>query len=505
MKDLSKNLLCFILLTLWLISSTGCLKHVSPLSGNSLPSEIDRHGPSSTPSVTPSVGTAVGPSGASSGASSVLFLSQAQFMTEKGVDGGNFSTPGAAKLTIVRETKNGWESSLLEDPESNVFHKALWFTPPTGAGDAGILTIGGNAARLKLWHREANEWKGTTLWAPTFGGEQNRLRDIEVADVTGDGVDDLVIATHDQGVVAVLQWKAGVWDVTELDRTPDTFVHEIETGDVNRDGKQEFFATPSAPNRLDGTPQPGKIIMYRFDGEHFVASTVEEFPDRHVKEILAADVSGSGYPDLFAAIEGEMAMVQGQPTMLDSVKIKQYRFVNFVDDKTSGDKASGDKASGDKVSGDTVSGDKVTGGTFSGKIIADLPDMLCRNLTAGDVDGDGSIDIVASTMQSGIWILRQKPHGEKQQGELEKTAMEKTEWENTKWEKTLIDAKSSGFEHATLIADLNHDGKNEIYVASDDQHFLRRYQWDGKTFHRDNLVPLQKDDLTFGLTCGPMP
>jgi hypothetical protein len=91
--------------------------------------------------------------------------------------------------------------------------------------------------------------------------------------------------------------------------------------------------------------------------------------------------------------------------------------------------------------------------------------------------------------------LRRKPHSAKQQSKTEKA-----EWENMTWEKTLIDAQSSGFEHATLIADLNHDGKNEIYVASDDQHFLRRYQWNGKTFQRDNLVPIQPDDITFGLT-----
>ncbi|MEW5800888.1 MAG: VCBS repeat-containing protein [bacterium] len=536
MKDLSKNLrYCIVLLILWPIITTmtsGCLKHVSPSSGMGSP-----HGRVSAPS-----GDRSG-----SGVSSVLLLAQAQF--EKGEGEENNSVPGSAKLTLVRKTKDGWKSSLLEDPESNVFHKALWFTPPEGAGDTGILTIAGNAARLKLWHSDAGntdtedthagdmeagsmeagdgktttgamgttgamakagKWKGTALWSPSFGGEQNRLRDIEVGDVTGDGVLDLVIATHDQGIVAVLQWKAGVWEVTELDRTPETFVHEIEIADVNRDGRQEFFATPSAPNRLDGTPQPGRIVMYRFDEEHFIRSTVEEFPDRHVKEILAADVSGSGCPDLFAAIEGEMAMVLGQPTLLDTVKIKQYRFIG---DKVSGDKASGDKALRDNVSGGQTSEGLSSGGTFSGKVIADLPDMLCRNLTAGDVDGDGSIDIVASTMQSGIFILRQKRAGEKKQPR-EKHQEEKHPEDQPKeqqeasatageWEKTLIDADSSGFEHATLIADLDHDGLCEIYVASDDQHVLRRYQWNGQTFQRDDLVPLQLDDITFCVTLCP--
>ncbi len=46
------------------------------------------------------------------------------------------------------------------------------------------------------------------------------MRDIEIGDVTGDGKDDLVIATHDQGVVAVLQKKGDGWDVAEYSALP---------------------------------------------------------------------------------------------------------------------------------------------------------------------------------------------------------------------------------------------------------------------------------------------
>ena len=418
MTNFNKKLHFFImaLTIIWLILFTiGCAKNVI-LSSNSILSDDP-----------------------------IIFLAQAQFRNEIAENGQTRSIPGAAKLTLVQRTSRGWEASILEDSQSNVFHKALWFEPSEGL--SGILTIGANMAALKLWQFKENNWRDSILWNPVFGGAQNRLRDFEIGDVTGDGIQDLVIATHDQGIVAVLQWVKGKWEVTELDRTPDIFVHEIEIGDVNSDGIQEFFATPSAPNRLDGTPQPGKIIMYRFDGEYFVRSIVEELPRRHVKEILTADVNGSGYPDLFAAIEGEMSMIHGQPTLLDNVKIKQYRW---------------------------------EGGLLSGRVIADLPDMLCRYLTAGDVDADGIIDIVASTMSSGIWILRQKGDGD--------------------WEKKLIDGDSSGFEHATLITDINGDGKQEIIVASDDQHFLRLYQWDGEIFRREDLVPLEKGDITFGLT-----
>ena len=380
------------------------------------------------------------PSGENS--SPMLMLCQAQFNQVKGEDGKDHPVPGAALLLLVSHTPEGWKSESIEDPESNVFHKALPF-------EGGILTIGANAAAVKLWKRVGNTWVGETLWKTSFGGAQDRLRDIEIADVTGDGNDDLVIATHDQGVVAVLQKEKDAWVATELSRSPRIFVHEIEVGDVNGDGMKEFFATPSAPNKVDGTPQPGTIVMYRYNGKSFESSVVEELPKRHVKEILVADVEGSGSPDLFAALEAEMTKEGGQQRIVDMVKIKRYHF------------------------------DK---GTFVESVIADISDVFCRFLSAGDVNGDGSTDIVASTFRSGLWVLKKHKNS---------------------WDKELIDDDSSGFEHATLIADLDKNGLSEIYVAADDQGVLRKYQWDGKQFKREEIMSLTKGTITFNVNALP--
>ena len=49
------------------------------------------------------------------------------------------------------------------------------------------------------------------------------------------------------------------------------------------------------------------------------------------------------------------------------------------------------------------------------------------------------------------------------------------------WKMTSIDRDSSGFEHAALLTDLDGDGVDELYVASDDQGEVRRYVWrDGR-------------------------
>lgn len=89
-------------------------------------------------------------------------------------------------------------------------------------------------------------------------------------------------------------------------------------------------------------------------------------------------------------------------------------------------------------------------------VIATIDDRLCRFLTAGDVDGDGTKELVAATNKKGIWLLRPSDGGS--------------------WTKELIASDSSGFEHASILLDLDHDGRDELYVASDDQKDVRRYR-----------------------------
>lgn len=333
-------------------------------------------------------------------------LMAALAVLEKGPDGK--PVPQPARLGILTQTNGRWNWSEVEDADSNVFHKAMVYSPREGV--SGILTAGGTKAMLKL---QVGDSEPELLWAEDFGGKWSRMRDVEVADIYGDGIPTIAVATHDQGVVATVRpGSEGGWEVTELDRQENTVVHEVEVGDLDGDGVLEIYATPSAPNKLDGTPQPGFVTRYvPAAGESGVV--VADLGDKHAKEILVDDIDGDGTDELYVALE---AVAGGQ------VEILRY------------------DAGTDPAAGVTV---------------ATLPDSLCRFLTAGDIDGDGVKEMVAAAHKSGLWLLKPQTEGE--------------------WVVTLIDGESGGFEHAALLTDLDGDGVDELYVANDKGGEINRY------------------------------
>jgi hypothetical protein len=122
-----------------------------------------------------------------------------------------------------------------------------------------------------------------------------------------------------------------------------------------------------------------------------------------------------------------------------------------------------------------------------GAVIATLQDRLCRFLTAGDVDGDGKRELVAATFSSGVWLLR--PGADPA----------------ASWNAELIDRDSSGFEHAAILSDLDGDGRDELYVASDRHKEVRRYVWDGSRLVREVIYQRPDDRPIFTWNLMPVP
>jgi hypothetical protein len=372
-----------------------------------------------------------------------IMLALAQFAT---VDGK--PVPGAARLEFLVRRGGQWVTAQIEDPESNVFHKAMVYP---GAAGPELLTLGGTAAMVKSWTKQGTQLTSTTLWEKDFGGKFSRMRDAEIGDLYGDGRSSIAVATHDQGVVATLRPQDDGFAVTELDQLGDTFVHEIEIGDLDGDGVLEVYATPSEPNRLDGTPQSGAVVRYvPATGEG--RAVVADLGDRHAKEILVGDVDGDGRDELYVSVEGHVNEATKQLEF--GVEIRRY-------------------------DADTPANE--------GVVIAAIDDRLCRFLTAGDVDGDGKKEMIAAAFSSGVWLLR--PGSDR----------------SAKWSMELVDADSAGFEHAAILTDLDGDGKDELYVASDRHKQLRRYVWDGRRLVRELIYARPDDRPIFTWNLMPFP
>lgn len=363
-------------------------------------------------------------------------LMAALAVLEKGPDGK--PVPQPARLGILTQTDGEWLWSEIEDSDSNVFHKAMVYSPREGV--SGILTAGGTKAMLKLKTGEADP---ELLWEADFGGKWSRMRDTEVGDIYGDGSATIAVATHDQGVVATVRpVQDGTWEVVELDRQEKTVVHEVELGDLDGDGILEIYATPSLPNKLDGSAQPGWVTRYvpaLSEGRVVVA----DLGDRHAKEILVDDVDGDGTDELYVALE---AVAGGQVEIL--------RFDAGTD-------------------------------PAEGQIVATLPDTLCRFLTAGDIDGDGVKEMVAAAHKSGLWLLKPQTEGE--------------------WVVTQIDSQSGGFEHAAILTDLDGDGVDELYVANDKGGEINRYRQGADGLSKETLFSYPEGLSGFTWNLMPIP
>jgi hypothetical protein len=95
--------------------------------------------------------------------------------------------------------------------------------------------------------------------------------------------------------------------------------------------------------------------------------------------------------------------------------------------------------------------------------------------------------MVAATFSSGLWLLR--PGDDP----------------NAEWTASLIDKNSGGFEHASILTDLDGDGTDELYVASDKHKEVRRYVWDGEKLAREVIYERPDDRPIFTWNLMPVP
>ncbi|TVQ93138.1 MAG: VCBS repeat-containing protein [Deltaproteobacteria bacterium] len=368
-----------------------------------------------------------------------LLLAMSDFKTDEA--GSPVLQP--ARTELLRFHEDRLQSTSFRDQHSTVFHKAIFWR-------GGVLTIGGDGARVVHWSSADGAMEPHVLFEARFGGEHDRIRDLELGDVTGDGLEEIVIATHDQGIIGVGQESEAGWSWTELGRRPRTFVHEIELGDLDGDGVLEIYATPSEPNRSTGEAQPGGVERWLFREQVFVREPLVSWTQTHAKEILIADL-GDG-PWLFAVKEGVSDAGGGLSVPVQVVRLD-------LDEK----------------------------GWTEHPVATLYGERQSRFLVAGDLEGSGTPSLVATGMKTGVWRIDRR---------------------GDTFIPRQIDSGSGGFEQAALIADLDQDGRSELYVMSEapgKPRVLHRYDWGDGSMRRRRIFEIEGAGIVWGLDAGTFP
>lgn len=361
-----------------------------------------------------------------------FMLSQAQFTR----DANGKPSPGAAKLRLI--TVRGGETSerILEDEESRVFHKALCTTTND---QTSVWTIGATGAHLKEW-RLGDLSLAKTHYSGKFGGKWDRLRDIETLK-DGQGRDLWAVATHDQGHVLIVDTQKGTSQTLHTEET--TFVHEVEVGDLNGDGLDDFATTPSKPNKA-GKSQPGRVDAYlqKPDGS-FERAVALSADNRHAKEILVADWNLDGRAELYVVLEGRLGPNREliKPVEVVRVELRDGRWAE-------------------------------TGRTA-------IPGAKqARVLLLANIDTDRLNELVVTTMRAGIWAIHSYDEPVTQ----------------------LISGKlSSGFEHAAAAVDVDNDGIAELFVSSEDQDQFTQWSLSDGRWNSSRLTDLGKSEITWSV------
>ncbi|MGH3117882.1 MAG: FG-GAP repeat domain-containing protein, partial [Gaiellales bacterium] len=164
-------------------------------------------------------------------------------------------------------------------------------------GDTDVVIATRNAV-LILWYGAG----GLAAPVPLPDSPPGRPRDVEIADMDGDGRRDIVVSAQDDGIVpaeiAVLH-NTGVG--FERRQVAEGWMMELEIGDVSGDGRPDIVAW--------GWGGGARVFVWRQTGSGWSPAdhiTVGATPTDSVNAVEAADVTGDGRTDVVVAGGGNV-------------------------------------------------------------------------------------------------------------------------------------------------------------------------------------------------------
>ncbi|MDA0990632.1 MAG: VCBS repeat-containing protein, partial [Verrucomicrobia bacterium] len=206
---------------------------------------------------------------------------------------------------------------LVTDAAGNgtgTFNKTVVRTEPQGHG-LGAGDIAGNGRCdfvLRDGWLEAPEdpYKGEWIWHPEFKLFQSSSTPILVADVNGDGVNDLIVGGgHEYGLT---WWEQKIvkgqreWIAHPIDPFNSQY-HDMQWIDIDGDGQCELVTGiryRAHCGRDPGAADDLGIYYFKWNGESFTKLVIEHGPIREATGcgiyFAIADLNGNGRLDIVA-------------------------------------------------------------------------------------------------------------------------------------------------------------------------------------------------------------
>jgi hypothetical protein len=347
-------------------------------------------------------------------------------------------------------------------PESGLWRRGIALFDLNGDGFQDIVAPPPRKASVAdahpfLWYgSESGVWKEAKLDVPkdsAFG-----YGSVAVADFNGDKIPDLAFAMHFSRSLVLVGSKDGKYrDFSRgLPSDKELTSRGLTAADLNKDGKQDLVIVSEADFARIDYDMKGVMTCYH-EGEKWDCREVQKDrkePGLFADQVVTGDINDDGYRDIAVAL---LATEKNQVVWLNDGKGGFDPFNNGLPkDQIYNSVALGDinkDGKDDLVAGlsgfgrDSLYGPRafLSGPEGFTEYSKGLPEKeSVQAITLGDLNGDGSLELICGTGKGGVKVFTQ---------------------DGKKWKEMIV----SGFPLEGLeriyglhCLDINHDGKNDI-------------------------------------------
>jgi hypothetical protein len=307
--------------------------------------------------------------------------------------------------------------------------------PPAGAALRGILALGGFLLLLPAPAAAGRQPFLDGVALGSLGGADS----VEAADLDGDGDLDLAVANSSSDSVFWLEDTGGAFlqhtVVTTLDEPKD-----LAAADIDCDGDLDLVIAAPGTGTVDWYRNDGGAGVWPLGGVISAAAGIQS--------VAAADLNGNGTPDVVGGGIGDELVAWthpscGSPTWNTTIVSSAFLVVSDVSiaDTNRDGRPDVIAAVDDRI----AVWENLGGGSFS-RVDVDTAVSGAVGVAAGDVDGDGDLDVAGAAL----------------------TGNELAWWANPgaagAWPKTVVASLTQAA--APRLADVDGDGGLDLVAAS---------------------------------------